>query len=230
VSVLSAVVKPIHPEGRRFILAFAVATVLLWLLWEPLGLVGVVLTLWCCYFFRDPPRVTPLREGLVVSPADGIVSMIVPAVPPAELGLGDAPLTRVSVFMNVFDCHVNRTPVAGRVEKIAYRPGKFLNASLDKASEDNERNGLVYLLPDGRRIGVVQIAGLVARRIVCFTHEGADLATGERFGLIRFGSRVDVYLPDGVAPLVCLLQGMIAGETVLADLNGTEPARLGRAQ
>jgi phosphatidylserine decarboxylase len=230
VSVLSAVVKPIHPEGRRFILAFAVATVLLWLLWEPLGLVGVVLTIWCCYFFRDPPRVTPLREGLVVSPADGIVSMIVPAVPPAELGLGEAPLTRVSVFMNVFDCHVNRTPVAGRVEKIAYRPGKFLNASLDKASEDNERNGLVYLLPDGRRIGVVQIAGLVARRIVCFTHEGADLATGERFGLIRFGSRVDVYLPDGVAPLVCLLQGMIAGETVLADLNGTEPARLGRAQ
>jgi phosphatidylserine decarboxylase len=230
VSVLSAVVKPIHPEGRRFILAFAVATVLLWWLWEPLGLVGVVLTIWCCYFFRDPPRVTPLREGLVVSPADGIVSMIVPAVPPAELGLGEAPLTRVSVFMNVFDCHVNRTPVAGRVEKIAYRPGKFLNASLDKASEDNERNGLVYLLPDGRRIGVVQIAGLVARRIVCFTHEGADLATGERFGLIRFGSRVDVYLPDGVAPLVCLLQGMIAGETVLADLNGTEPARLGRAQ
>ena len=229
-SVLSAVVKPIHPEGRRFILAFAVATVLLWWFWEPLGLVGVVLTIWCCYFFRDPPRVTPVREGLVVSPADGLVSMIVPAVPPAELGLGEAPLTRVSVFMNVFDCHVNRTPIAGRVEKIAYRPGKFLNASLDKASEDNERNGLVYVLADGRRVGVVQIAGLVARRIVCFTREGANLATGERFGLIRFGSRVDVYLPEGVAPLVCLGQGMIAGETVLADLAATEPARIGEAR
>lgn len=229
-SVLSAVVKPIHPEGRRFILAFAVATVLLWWLWEPLGLVGVVLTIWCCYFFRDPPRVTPVREGLVVSPADGLVSMIVPAVPPAELGLGEAPLTRVSVFMNVFDCHVNRTPIAGRVEKIAYRPGKFLNASLDKASEDNERNGLVYVLADGRRVGVVQIAGLVARRIVCFTREGAALATGKRFGLIRFGSRVDVYLPEGVAPLVCLGQGMIAGETVLADLAATEPARIGEAR
>lgn len=229
-SVLSAVVKPIHPEGRRFIVAFAVATVLLWLLWEPLGVFGVVLTIWCCYFFRDPPRVTPVREGLVVSPADGIVSMIAPAAPPAELGLGAAPLTRVSVFMNVFDCHVNRTPIAGQVEKIAYRPGKFLNASLDKASEDNERNGLVFALADGRRVGVVQIAGLVARRIVCFTQEGAHLATGARFGLIRFGSRVDVYLPEGVSPLVCLGQGMIAGETVLADLAATEPPRLGEAR
>lgn len=229
-SVLSAVVKPIHPEGRRFIVAFALASVLLWLLWAPLGVLGVALTIWCCYFFRDPPRVTPLREGLVVSPADGIVSMIAPAAPPAELGLGAAALTRVSVFMNVFDCHVNRAPIAGRVERIAYRPGKFLNASLDKASEDNERNGLVLALADGRRVGVVQIAGLVARRIVCFTREGAHLAAGARFGLIRFGSRVDVYLPEGVSPLVCLGQGMIAGETVLADLKATEPPRLGEAR
>ena len=229
-SVLSAVVKPVHPEGRKFIAAFAVATVLLFLLWEPLGLIGLVLTIWCVYFFRDPVRVTPMREGLVVSPADGVVSMIVPAVPPAEMGLGEAALTRVSIFMNVFDCHVNRTPIAGRVEKIAYRPGKFLNASLDKASEDNERSGMTLVLADGRRLGVVQIAGLVARRIVSFTAEGASLAAGERFGMIRFGSRLDVYLPEGVAPLVCLGQGMIAGETVLADLASAEPARRGEAR
>lgn len=229
-SVLSAVVKPVHPEGRKFIAAFAVATVLLFLLWEPLGLIGLMLTIWCVYFFRDPVRVTPMREGLVVSPADGVVSMIVPAVPPAEMGLGETPLTRVSVFMNVFDCHVNRTPIAGRVEKIAYRPGKFLNASLDKASEDNERSGMTLVLADGRRLGVVQIAGLVARRIVSFTAEGASLAAGERFGMIRFGSRLDVYLPEGVAPLVCLGQGMIAGETVLADLASAEPARRGEAR
>lgn len=229
-SVLSAVVKPVHPEGRRFIAAFAAATLLLWLLWEPLGLAGLVLTVWCVYFFRDPVRVTPTREGLVVSPADGVVSMIAPAVPPGELELGEAPLTRVSIFMNVFDCHVNRAPIAGCVEKIAYRPGKFLNASLDKASEDNERNGLVISMADGRRLGVVQIAGLVARRIVCFTAEGATLATGARFGMIRFGSRLDVYLPDGTPPLVCLGQGMIAGETVLADLASAEPARQGEAR
>lgn len=229
-SVLSAVVKPVHPEGRKFIAAFAVATVLLFLLWEPLGLIGLVLTIWCVYFFRDPVRVTPMREGLVVSPADGVVSMIVPAVPPAEMGLGEAALTRVSIFMNVFDCHVNRTPIAGRVERIAYRPGKFLNASLDKASEDNERSGMTLVLADGRRLGVVQIAGLVARRIVSFTTEGASLAAGERFGMIRFGSRLDVYLPEGVAPLVCLGQGMIAGETVLADLASAEPARRGEAR
>ena len=224
-SVLSAVVKPVHPEGRKFIAAFAVATVLLFLLWEPLGLIGLVLTIWCVYFFRDPVRVTPVREGLVVSPADGVVSMIVPAVPPAEMGLGETPLTRVSVFMNVFDCHVNRTPIAGRVEKIAYRPGKFLNASLDKASEDNERSGMTLVLADGRRLGVVQIAGLVARRIVSFTAEGASLAAGERFGMIRFGSRLDVYLPAGVEPLVAVGQTMVAGETVIAELG-----RAGRAR
>lgn len=227
VTMLSTVVKPVHPEGYRFIAAFAIATGLLFLLSDVLGAVGLLLTVWCVYFFRDPDRITPVRDGLVVSPADGVVQMIVPAVPPAELGMGDAALTRVSIFMNVFNCHVNRTPIAGRVARIAYRPGKFLNASLDKASEDNERNGLVLALADGRSLGVVQIAGLVARRIVCFTAEGAELRTGERFGLIRFGSRLDVYLPDGVAPLVAPGQGTIAGETVIADLASTEAPRTG---
>ena len=229
-SMLATVIKPVHREGYRFIAAFAVVTVLLFLVSDVLGAVGLVLTVWCVYFFRDPPRVTPTRAGLVVSPADGVVSAIAPAVPPAELGLGAEPRTRISVFMNVFDCHVNRAPVPGTVTRVAYHPGRFLNASLDKASEENERNGVVIAMEDGRELGVVQIAGLVARRIVCFTREGANLATGERFGLIRFGSRVDVYLPEGVAPLVCLGQGMIAGETVLADLAATEPARIGEAR
>ncbi|MBC7131479.1 MAG: phosphatidylserine decarboxylase [Roseovarius sp.] len=211
--------KPMHPEGRRFVAIFAGAALLLFLVWEPLGWLGAGLTVWCYYFFRDPERVTPARPGLIVSPADGIVSLIGPAVPPAELGLPDIPLTRVSVFMSVFNCHVNRAPVAGVVRTIAYRPGKFLNASLDKASEDNERNGIVIEMEDGRLLPVVQIAGLVARRIVCFVQEGESVARGERFGLIRFGSRLDVYLPQGVSPLVQVGQTMVAGETVLAELD-----------
>jgi phosphatidylserine decarboxylase len=162
--------------------------------------------------------VTPVREGIVVSPADGRVSMVVQAVPPAELGLGDTPLPRISIFMSVFNCHVNRSPVAGRVDRIAYRPGKFLNADLDKASEDNERNSLVISTPAGR-IGVLQIAGLVARRIVSFVKEGQVLGAGERFGLIRFGSRLDVFLPEGAKALVSEGQTAIAGETVLADFK-----------
>ena len=229
-NMLSTVVKPIHKEGWRFIPIFAVVALLLFLLWEPLGWIGVGLTVWCYYFFRDPDRVTPTRPGLFVSPADGIVSLIERAAPPPELGLGDDPRTRVSVFMNVFDCHVNRAPIAGRVRAIAYRPGKFLNASLDKASADNERNGLALELADGRAIAIVQIAGLVARRILCETTEGAMLGTGERFGMIRFGSRVDVYLPEGVAPLVAVGQGTIAGETVIADLDAPEPARQGEVR
>lgn len=210
-------VKPMHPEGRRFVAIFAAITFVLFLIWDPLGWLGAGLTVWCYYFFRDPERVTPARPGLIISPADGIVSLIEPAVPPAELGLPDAPLTRVSVFMSVFNCHVNRAPVAGAVRTIAYRPGKFLNASLDKASADNERNGIVIEMDDGRLLPVVQIAGLVARRIVCFVPEGARLARGERFGLIRFGSRLDVYLPEGVSPLVRVGQTMVAGETVIAE-------------
>ena len=217
--------KPMHPEGRKFVGIFAAITVVLFLIWSVLGWIGVGLTIWCYYFFRDPVRVTPSREGLIVSPADGIVSLIEKAVPPAELGMPDTALTRVSVFMSVFNCHVNRAPIAGQVAEIAYRPGKFFNASLDKASADNERNSLCIEMSDGRQIAVVQIAGLVARRIVCFTKEGNTLRTGERFGLIRFGSRLDVYLPDGVKPMVNLGQTMIAGETVLADLASTEPAR-----
>lgn len=227
-SMISTVVKPIHREGWRFLLIFALVTLGLFLLWQPLGWIGLGLTVWCYYFFRDPRRVTPQREGLVISPADGVISLIEPAVPPPELGFGDTSLTRVSVFMNVFNCHVNRVPVPGRILKIAYRPGKFLNASLDKASEDNERNALAVEMADGRMVAVVQIAGLVARRIVCEVEEGAQLATGDRFGMIRFGSRVDVYLPEGVEPLVCLGQTMIAGETVLADLSAREPQRQGR--
>ena len=224
--MLSTVIKPIHKEGFKFIPIFAVVAVILFFVWQPLGWLGVGLTIWCYYFFRDPDRQTPVREGLLVSPADGVISLIEPAVPPAELEMGDQPLTRVSVFMNVFNCHVNRAPIAGRVAKISYRPGKFLNASLDKASVDNERNSMALELEDGRKIAVVQIAGLVARRILCEVEEGQALETGERFGMIRFGSRVDVYLPDGVQPLVALGQTMISAETVIADLRSTEPRRM----
>jgi phosphatidylserine decarboxylase len=227
VDMLSTFVKPMHREGYKFVAIFAAVTLVLFLIWEPLGWIGVGLTVWCYYFFRDPDRVTPLREGLVVSPADGVVSLIEPAVPPEELGLGPQPMMRVSVFMNVFNCHVNRAPVPGIISRIAYRPGKFLNASLDKASVDNERNALLIRMADGRDVAVVQIAGLVARRILCETTEGSTMQTGQRFGMIRFGSRVDVYLPEGVNPLVCLGQGTIAGETVLADMASAEPRRLG---
>ena len=218
-SMTSTFIKPMHPEGRKFVAIFAAITVVLFLVAEILGWIGVGVTVWCYYFFRDPERVTPKGDNLVISPADGIISLIEPAVPPAELGMADAPLTRVSVFMNVFNCHVNRSPVAGEVTAIAYRPGKFFNASLDKASEDNERNSLRIQMADGRDIAVVQIAGLVARRIVCFTKKGAHIQAGQRFGLIRFGSRLDVYLPQGVEPRVSIGQTMVAGETVLAELS-----------
>lgn len=231
-SILDSVRKifvPIHKEGYPFIAIAAVATVILGNLWSPFGWVGLIITIWICYFFRDPPRVTPQREGLVISPADGRISMIVQAVPPPELNMPPEPMTRVSVFMNVFDCHVNRSPVSGTVRKIAYTPGLFLNAELDKASDDNERNAL-HIETSAGPIVVVQIAGLIARRIVPFIKEGAVLAPGERFGLIRFGSRVDVYLPLGVKPLVSEGQTAIAGETVIADIRLTEPPRMFRTQ
>ena len=219
---------PIHREGYPFVGAFALASLILFLLWSPLGWIGTVLTIWCALFFRDPVRVTPVREGIVVAPADGRVSMITQVLPPAELGLGDKPLTRISVFMSVFNCHVNRSPVAGRIDRIAYRPGAFINAELDKASEDNERNSLVISTPDGR-IGVIQIAGLVARRIVSFVREGQSIGAGERFGLIRFGSRLDVYLPEGSKALVSEGQTAVAGETVLADFRLGDGGRTYRA-
>ena len=225
---IRAQIPPIHPEGYPFIGAFALASLILFWIWTPLGWIGTVLTIWCALFFRDPVRVTPVREGIVVSPADGRVSMITQVLPPAELGLGDKPLMRISVFMSVFNCHVNRSPVAGRIDRIAYRPGTFINAELDKASEDNERNSLVISTTNGR-IGVVQIAGLVARRIVSFVREGQSIGAGERFGLIRFGSRLDVYLPEGTRSLVSEGQTAVAGETVLADFGASEQGRTFRA-
>ncbi len=220
-SVLASIrsqLVPIHREGYVFIAGFAVAALVFFFVWQPLGWVFAILTAWCTYFFRDPPRVTAVREGLVVSPADGRVSRVANAVPPPELGLGGIPLLRISIFMSVFDCHVNRTPVAGRVAVIAYKAGKFINADLDKASEDNERN--MFRIDSGAaQIGVVQIAGLIARRIVCFVRQDDVLQAGDRIGLIRFGSRVDVYLPPGAIPLVAEGQSAIAGETMLADLG-----------
>ncbi len=186
---------------------------------DGLGIAGVVLTLWCVYFFRDPDRVTPARDGLIVSPADGVVQLIDKAPPPAELDMGDDPRTRVCVFMNVFNVHVNRIPIDGTLTALSYRPGKFLNASLDKASELNERQSLRLTMADGRDIAFVQIAGLIARRILCDVALGQTVKAGERFGMIRFGSRVDVYLPDGVEPLVSAGQTSVAGETVIADMN-----------
>ena len=215
---------PIHPQGYPFIGGFALASLILFFIWTPLGWIGTLATAWCAYFFRDPVRVTPLREGLVVSPADGRVSLVVNAVPPPELGLSERPLPRISIFMSVFDCHVNRSPMSGRIERMVYRAGKFINADLDKASEDNERNALI-IATARVRIGVVQIAGLVARRIVPFVREGQTIVAGDRIGMIRFGSRLDVYLPEGGRALVAEGQTAIAGETVLADLTVNDAGR-----
>ncbi len=228
--MLDTVLVPIHRAGWPFIAIFACIAVAFGWFGEAAGFVGLVLTAWCVYFFRDPERITPLRDGLVVAPADGVVQSIEQAVPPEELDLGDQPLTRVAVFMNVFNVHVNRVPIGGTISVAAYRPGKFLNASLDKASEFNERQSLKVTTDDGVEVGFVQIAGLVARRILCEAREGDRYRTGQRFGMIRFGSRVDVYLPDSVAPLVCVGQLAVAGETVIADLRAQEPARAGEAR
>ncbi len=227
-SVTSTLV-PVHREGWRFVaIAAAVTLVLFWLDLETLAWLAALATAWCAYFFRDPERVTPLRDGLVISPADGRISMIQEVPPPPELDFAYEPVTRISVFMNVFDVHVNRSPVDGTIRRIAYVPGAFLNADLDKASEDNERQALTIEMTGGRAVGVVQIAGLIARRIVKFVGEGEHLAAGQRFGLIRFGSRVDVYLPKGARALVCVGQRAVAGETVLADLASQEGERGGR--
>ncbi len=220
---------PVHPDGYKFIAIFALVTLALAWLWEPLGWLGALLTCWCIYFFRDPVRHTPQDGQLVVSPADGVISSLGLYPPPPELGLGAEPMQRISVFMSVFDCHVNRMPVAGRISRVSYRPGLFVNADLDKASEHNERNGLTI---DGERgrFGVVQIAGLVARRIVCFSKQGEMLGAGQRFGLIRFGSRVDVYCPPGARPLVAIGSKATAGETVLAEFAGGDGVRLFRRE
>jgi phosphatidylserine decarboxylase len=219
-NMMKVIAVPMHPEGRKFVAIFAAITAALWLVWEPLFWMGVGMTVWCYYFFRDPVRSVAQKPGLILSPADGVVSLITKTVPPVEMLLGDRPLTRVSVFMNVFNCHVNRAPMAGEVIAITYHHGKFVNASLDKASEHNERNSITIEAADKTRIGVTQIAGLVARRIVCFTKLGNGLSVGERFGLIRFGSRLDVFLPEGIEPAVGLGQTAVAGETILAHLGG----------
>ncbi|MDA9952797.1 phosphatidylserine decarboxylase [Planktomarina sp.] len=219
-NMMKVIVVSMHPEGRKFVAIFAAITAALWLVWEPLFWMGVGMTVWCYYFFRDPVRSVAQKPGLILSPADGVVSLITKTVPPVEMLLGDKPLTRVSVFMNVFNCHVNRAPMAGEVIAITYHHGKFVNASLDKASEHNERNSITIEAADKTRIGVTQIAGLVARRIVCFTKLGNGLSVGERFGLIRFGSRLDVFLPEGIEPAVGLGQTAVAGETILAHLGG----------
>jgi phosphatidylserine decarboxylase len=224
---VKTVLVPINRAGWPFIGLFAAVSAALAYAAPPLGWAGLVLTLWCVYFFRDPDRVTPGRPGLVISPADGVVQSIVEAVPPPELDMGETPLVRIAVFMNVFDVHVNRVPCDGTITRLAYRPGKFFNASLDKASEFNERQGVRLTTGDGLNLAFVQIAGLIARRIKCQISEGQAVRAGERFGLIRFGSRVDVYLPVGVAPLVIPGQRAVAGETVLADMNSQEPARSG---
>lgn len=239
-TIRKSVFVPIHPAGWPFIGIFAVIALILAQFSCGLGLVGGVLTLWCVYFFRHPVRATPVREGLIVSPADGVVQMIVEAPLPIELdgckGQGDAlcdagTATRVSVFLNVFDVHVNRIPADGEIKKVVYRPGKFFNASLDKASADNERSTVLMKLK-GRDMSVafVQIAGLVARRIICKLTSGQAVRAGETYGLIRFGSRVDIFLPPGVHPLVSVGQRMIGGETVIADATSSEAARTAEAR
>jgi len=210
---------PIHKDGYKFVAAFAVGTLLLSWVSEPLGWIGVLATLWCAYFFRDPERFPPEGKGLVIAPADGRISAIEEVVSPKELDLDSEKRTRISIFLSVFDVHINRSPVAGKITKIVYVPGKFLNAELDKASEENERQCLTLETGNGTRVGCVQIAGLIARRIVTFVQQGATVEAGERFGLIRFGSRTDIYLPPGTRPVVSVGQTAIGGETVLADMG-----------
>jgi len=214
--MIDKVFPPIHNEGYKFLVIFTVATIILYLISSFLGLIGLVLTIWCYYFFRDPDRISINDDDYLVSPADGVVLQVMETNGPKELNLENKKFTKVSIFMNVFDCHVNRTPCSGTVEEILYKPGKFLNASLDKASEDNERN--YYKLKDkhGNDIVVVQIAGLVARRIVCEVEQGQELKQGDRVGMIRFGSRVDIYFKNKKV-LAKLGQNVIAGESLIAS-------------
>ena len=227
--MLRQILAPIHPDGWKFIAAAALATVILFALSAPLGWIGLILTLWIAYFFRDPWRVTPARPGLIVSPADGTVVSLAPAPPPPELEMGAEPVPRIGIFLNLFDVHVARAPIAGRLAARRYTKGRFVNASLDKASEHNERLAIRMVMEEGPEVAFVLIAGLVARRIVCQAYEGQRLAVGERIGIIRFGSRVDVYCPPPYVPLVVVGQRTIAGETVLADRLAAEPPREGFA-
>lgn len=219
---------PVHPAGWPFILAFVVVTAVFFAFSEILGLLGVVLSIWCLYFFRNPVRHVPTKEGLIISPADGLVSQIKKEVSlPVELDVVDAEsnYTQVSIFLNVFNVHVNRIPFAGTVKQVVYHPGKFLNAALDKASEENERSVTLVETENGKQYAFVQIAGWVARRILNDLKQGDVVKTGQHMGIIRFGSRVDVYLPKGVNPLVTVGQTMLGGETVIADFKSREKAR-----
>lgn len=223
--LLKTIIPSIHKEGYIFIIMFLAATLLLSSISDKLGLIGFVLTIWCCYFFRDPERIVPLGDNLVVSPADGIVSKVEKVLPPKNLGMKEEEVTRVSIFLSVFNVHVNRVPASGVIKKLYYHPGKFFNASLDKASEFNERQEVLMETKNGEQIAFSQIAGLIARRIVCDLDEKQEIKAGARFGIIRFGSRMDVYLPKDVESLVNVGQTMIAGESVIADLQ----SKLGRS-
>ena len=228
--MLRRFLAPLHPDGLKFVAAGAFATVVLFVLWSPAGWIALLATLWVAYFFRDPWRVTPLRSGLLVSPADGIVVSVASAAPPSEVAGGETEFCRIGVFLNVFDVHVVRAPAGGRVAALRYTRGRFFNASLDKASADNERLAIRIAPPDGPAIVLVLIAGLVARRIVCDLYEGQEIAAGQRIGIIRFGSRVDIYCPPAYVPMVAAGQRMIGGESVLADRLAQEPPRQGVAQ
>lgn len=216
---------PVHRDGHKFIGLGALATLLFFLIWPPLGWLLAILTLFIAYFFRDPERASPVRPGLILAPADGKIIAAGPRIPPKEMGLGDAQMTCISIFLSIFDVHINRAPVSGKLIRKIYTPGVFTNAASETAGEDNERMGLVFATEQGENIGVVQIAGLIARRIVTYPKEGDFMSAGERFGLIRFGSRVDVYLPLNRGILVGVGQRSVAGETVLADLQSQETGR-----
>ena len=219
---------PIHRDGHKFLGIGLGLSVLFFLIWSPIGWIFAILTAWIAYFFRDPDRITPLREGLVIAPSDGRIATIGRVAPPPELGLKGGERVRISIFLSLFDMHINRAPVAGRVTRSVYVPGAFLRASNEKASDDNERRALVIETPGGAEVAVLQIAGMISRRIVTFAGEGDTVGVGQRFGLIRFGSRVDVYLPEGQSPLVAVGQRMVAGETVIADLTSDEAEREAR--
>jgi len=228
--VLRRFLAPCHPDGFKFVAAGVVATLLLFLVWAPTGWTAAVVTLWMVYFFRDPWRVTPIRPGLLISPADGIVVSIAAATPPPELAMDDMAFVRIGIFLNIFDVHVTRAPAGGRVAAMRYTKGRFVNASLDKASEDNERLAIRIAPPEGPDVAFVLVAGLVARRIVCDLYEGQQVASGQRVGIIRFGSRVDIYCPPPYVPMVVAGQRMVGGETVLADRLAEEPPRQGVVQ
>lgn len=222
---MTSFLAPIHKDGYKFVGIFAAVTLVLYMINSSLGMVGITLTVWCAYFFRNPARATPSDPHLLISPADGIVSLLQEVAPPADYEMGMERRWRVSIFLNVFDVHLQRIPLSGTVEKIIYHPGKFLNASLDKASDENERQ-TVIVNREGTKVAFIQIAGLIARRIVCEIKQGQRVSVGQLYGLIRFGSRVDIYLPVGVTPKVLIGQRMIGGETVIADLSTAVVASL----